>query len=52
MQFFAIVSILFFPTVSAFYFLADHSLMICDRVVGWIRQKIKGENLFIPCEIA
>ena len=34
MQFFALLSIIFFPTVSAFYFLPGHSHMICDRVVG------------------
>ena len=52
MQFFALVSVLFFPTVSVFYFLPGHSHMICDRVVGWNRRRIKSKNLFLPSEIA
>ena len=52
MQFFALVSVLFFPTVSAFFFLPGHSHMICDRVVGWNRRRIKGKNLFLPSELA
>lgn len=34
MRFYALLSVLFFPTVSAFFFLPGHSHMICDRVVG------------------
>ena len=52
MQFFALLSIIFFPTVSAFYFLPGHSHMICDRVVSWNRRKMRGKNLFLPVSIA
>ena len=34
MQFYALISVLFFPTVTAFYFIPGHSHMICDRVVS------------------
>ena len=52
MQFYALISVLFFPTVTAFYFIPGHSHMICDRVVSWNRKKMKGKNLFTPEMIA
>lgn len=52
MQFYALISVLFFPTVSAFFFLPGHSHMICDRVVAWNRRRMKGLNLYLPISIA
>ena len=52
MKFYALISVLFFPTVTAFYFIPGHSHMICDRVVSWNRRKMRGKNLFLPVSIA
>ena len=52
MRFYALISVLFFPTVTAFYFIPGHSHMICDRVVSWNRKKMKGKNLYTPETIA
>ena len=49
LMFFALLSMTWYPEgVSLLYLLPGHSHMACDRVVSWLRKKLKGDNLFLP----
>ena len=52
MQFFCMLSVIFYPVVAVVYLIPGHSHMICDRVVAWAKASIKGKNIFSPYDLA
>eukprot|EP01032_Pedospumella_encystans_P013339 gene13340-15365_t len=51
MKFFAMLSVLLYDKMVLLYLIPGHSHMKPDRVVGWVKNAIKGLNLYIPNEI-
>jgi hypothetical protein len=51
MMFYALLSILFYEKVVCLYLIPGHSFMTPDRVLAWIKSKLKGSNLFTPQQI-
>ena len=51
MQFFALLSILFYEKVVCIYLIPGHSHNTADRIVAWCRNAMKGKNFFTPMAI-
>ena len=50
MMFCAMLSILFYETVVCIYLIPGHSHMVADRVVAWMKNSIRGKQVFHPDE--
>ena len=48
LKFFAMLSVLKYKKVVLFYLIPGHSHMIADRVVAWLKNKIKTTNIYHP----
>lgn len=48
MKFAAMMSLLFYKKVALLFLIPGHSHMIADRVVAWMKNKIRGLNLYHP----
>ena len=48
MKFSAMLSLLFYKKVVLLFLIPGHSHMIADRVVAWMKNKIRGKNIFHP----
>ena len=48
MQFAAMLSFLFYKKVVLLYLIPGHSHMLPDRVVAWMKNKIRGKQIFHP----
>jgi hypothetical protein len=48
LKFSAMLSLLLYKRVCLLYLVSGHSHMIADRVVAWMKQSIKGKNLYHP----
>ena len=51
MQFDCFLSLSFYKRVLLIYLIPDHSHMVADRVVAWVKQSLKGKNIYIPDDI-
>ena len=51
MQFFALLSILFYEKVVVIYLIPGHSHNTADRIIAWCRNAMKGKNFFTPMPI-
>jgi len=51
MQFFAMLSIVFYLKVVLLYLIPGHSHNAADRVVAWCRNKMRGRNYYTPADI-
>ena len=51
MQFFALLSLLFYKKVVLVYLIPGHSHNTADRIVAWCRNAMKGKNFYTPMRI-
>jgi hypothetical protein len=51
MQFFALVSIMFYTKVVLIYLILGHSQNTVDQFIVWCRNAMKGKNFYTPMAI-
>jgi uncharacterized membrane protein required for colicin V production len=51
MQFFALLSIMFYIKVVLIYLIPKHSHNIADQIVAWCCNAMKGKNFYTPMAI-
>jgi hypothetical protein len=50
MMFCAMMSLLFYKKVACLFLIPGHSHMIADRVVAWLKNSIRGKQIFHPSD--
>ncbi|KAJ1401942.1 hypothetical protein B484DRAFT_314865, partial [Ochromonadaceae sp. CCMP2298] len=47
-----LLCLLFYDKVVLLFLIPGHSHMIADRVVAWVKNKLRGRNVYLPTDIA